>query len=220
MPLKDIVVALERRHGKPPPPPTRDPFELVLWENAAYLVDDARRLETFRRLKQRVGLAPRDILTSSPAKLADAIKPGGMLPAHRAQKLLRAAELAEATGAPLKEVVKRPATEARRILKRFPGIGEPGADKLLLFSAAAPVLALESNGLRVLRRLGYGREYPQYARTYRSVQEAVALEVPKDVRFVQRAHLVLRRHGQEICLRSAPDCAACPLKKGCPSAGG
>ena len=34
--------------------------------------------------------------------------------------------------------------------------GEPGAEKVLLFSGSAPVLALDSNALRVLLRLGFG----------------------------------------------------------------
>ena len=49
-------------------------------------------------------------------------------------------------------------TKARRALKRFPGIADPGADKLLLFAGVTPYLALDSNGLRVLLRLGYGEE--------------------------------------------------------------
>ena len=38
------------------------------------------------------------------------------------------------------------------ILKRFPGIGDPGADKILLCSRGAATLAPESNALRVLLR--------------------------------------------------------------------
>ena len=61
-----------------------------------------------------------------------------------------------------------PLARARRLLRRFPGIGEPGADKVLLFSRTQPVFALDSNGLRTLLRLGYGREVKSYPATYRS----------------------------------------------------
>ena|SRR3989442_1002081 len=35
--LARVLDALERFHGRPDPPPTTDPLELVLWENVAYL---------------------------------------------------------------------------------------------------------------------------------------------------------------------------------------
>jgi hypothetical protein len=45
-------------------------------------------------------------------------------------------------------VLDRPQADAIRALKKFPAIGEPGAEKILLFAGKAPILALESNGLR------------------------------------------------------------------------
>jgi endonuclease-3 len=48
--------------------------------------------------------------------------------------------------------------KARRALRSFPGIGEPGAEKILLFSGRQARLAPESNGLRVLVRLGLVRD--------------------------------------------------------------
>ena len=65
-------------------------------------------------------------------------------------------------------VVNRPIAEARRILKRFPGIGDPGADRILLLSGAQPVLGMDSNALRVLVRLGYAREQKNYGKQYRA----------------------------------------------------
>ncbi len=73
-----------------------------------------------------------------------------------------------------------PARQAKKSLKRFPGVGEPGAEKILLFAGALPVLALESNGLRTLIRLGYGVEQRNYAATYRSVLEAVKDQIEQD----------------------------------------
>ena len=60
----------------------------------------------------------------------------------------------------------RPLAEARKILRSFPGIGEPGAEKVLLFSGRQALLAPDSNALRVLVRLGLVREEKSYARTY------------------------------------------------------
>ncbi len=104
---------------------------------------------------------------------------------------------------------------ARRALKRFPMIGLPGADKILLLTRTHPVLALDSNGLRVLLRVGYGTEGRSYATTYRSVREAIASEVPNDYAWLTRAHGILRQHGQGDCKRNWPACPECPIRDRC-----
>ncbi len=100
-------------------------------------------------------------------------------------------------------------------MKKFPSIGDPGAEKILLFSRNLPVLALDSNGLRVLIRLGYGKEDKNYTKQYRSAQEAVDFELQRDCGWLTEAHQLLRRHGQELCKRNHPLCEACPLRPEC-----
>jgi hypothetical protein len=51
-------------------------------------------------------------------------------------------------------------------------VGEPGAEKILLFAGRQALLAPESNGLRVLVRLGLVREEKSYAKTYAASREA------------------------------------------------
>ncbi len=82
---------------------------------------------------------------------------------------------------------------------------------------AGSALALESNGLRALLRLGFGSESKNYAQSYRSVQEALASELPRTPAARLSAHLLLRTHGQQLCTRTSPDCDACPLAERCPS---
>jgi len=138
--LKDVVAALRRLYGEPKPFFSSDPWELVLHENAAYLVDDATRGEVFRSLKSRVGLSPESILGAPYERLVEAIRQGGMRPPERANKLLEAAEIAREVGLPeLRRLAKQGGPAARRILKRFPGIGDPGADKLLLAAGGADI---------------------------------------------------------------------------------
>ena len=62
MPLGPVVKSLESVYG-PPKLRITDPFEMILLENAAYLVDDARREETFERLRGAIGLSPEGILS-------------------------------------------------------------------------------------------------------------------------------------------------------------
>ena len=212
--LARVLDALEKFHGRPDPPPTTDPLELVLWENVAYLADDPRREDAFRALKKRVGTRPEQILSARGDLLLEIT--GGIVPGNSLEKLRRSAAIdLEQFGGDLKAAVKRPLPQARKALMKFPSIGAPGADKILLLSRSHPVFALDSNGLRVLLRLGHGREAKSYAATYRSVQEAIAPQLEPDHDWLIRAHLLLRRHGQTLCRRSRPLCEACPVAKVC-----
>lgn len=214
--LQDRIARLEAFYGPPAPPAVTDPFEMVLWENVAYLVDDERRARVFARLREEVGLLPLEISTTPPEVLAEVIKDGGMQPLHRAEKLLAAAAEALDIGLDrLEKLIRTAPDKASKALRRFPGIGEPGADKILLFSRAKRTLAPESNALRVLVRLGFGEEDENYGRMYRSAEKAVAPQLSEDFAWLIRAHQLLRRHGQEICKRSVPLCEVCPLTDGC-----
>ena len=62
--LTKIVARLARFYGRPKPPITTDPFELILWENVAYLVNDERRAQAFELLRQSVGTKPHEILAA------------------------------------------------------------------------------------------------------------------------------------------------------------
>src|SRR5438552_1607210 len=201
MTLARVVKALEQLYG-PPRALVTDPFEMIVLENAAYRVDDARRHETFERLREAIGVTPDAIVRHSCAEIAEVIAGGGMLPEHRAEKVLNCARLA----------IKAGVTE--KTLRKFPSIGEPYADRILLFNGKKLTLAPDSNALRVLLRLGYGEESKNYATTYRSAVNATSPEV-RDAKFAQRAHILLRRHGQEVCKRTAPRCEVCPIRKDC-----
>jgi endonuclease III len=214
--IRDVVGVLAKAYGKAPPFPSRDPWALILRENASYLVDDATREEVFLSLERNVGSSPEAILGAPHDRLVAAIARGGMRPAMRADKLIAAAEIARDVGlARLRRLARDGGAEARRVLKRFPGIGDPGADRLLLAAGGAVTLAPESNALRVLVRLGFAKDDPNYRKTYRAAAEAVAPELPEENGWLVSAHQLLRRHGQETCRRTEPRCGACPLEPVC-----
>jgi endonuclease-3 len=208
--LAAVLQALKKHYGVPETLPTKDPFELILWENVAYLAPPARRRAAFALLHRQVGLSPDKILTASRAAL-ERVTAHGILKARFANKLRECARIAlEGFGADLGAVLREPLPQAKKALRRFPGIGEPGADKILLFAGVQNVLAPDSNALRVLMRLGIVAEDKSYARMYaasRNVGAKPALKIP----VMQQAHLLLKLHGQTLCKRSAPLCGACPL---------
>jgi len=218
-PLEKVVDTLLDAYGEPVSPAVTDPWEQIVAINASYLVDDDRRLAVLEALRRQVGLAPPDLLAAPQERLLAAIAGGGMKPEMRADKLLKAAKTAEALEAPLEEIVRFPLDRAAKALQRFPGVGPPVAERIALFAGAHAVLALESNGLRVLVRLGFGVEDERYERMWRQVREAVDQEAPRDVVWCQAAHALLRRHGQEICKHKAPRCVGCRLRRLCPHTG-
>src|ERR1700751_4999127 len=73
-----VVEQLGRHYGPPSPPASRDPFDLILYENIAYLVSDDKREKAFRELKKRVGPRPADVLTASLEQLTEITAMGGI----------------------------------------------------------------------------------------------------------------------------------------------
>ena len=84
-----------------------------------------------------------------------------------------------------------------------------------MFTRSYPVLGLDSNGLRVLVRLGFGEEKKNYTATYVSVQAAIKDQLREDYDWLISAHLLLRQHGKELCKTNAPLCEQCPVRKSC-----
>src|ERR1700735_798249 len=91
--LKKLLAILKRRYGPPGLPPARGPFELVLWENACYLLPDDRRREVFEGLRQHVGLSPQAILAADRDVLLFWATRGGMRPETRVFRWLEIARI-------------------------------------------------------------------------------------------------------------------------------
>lgn len=211
--LTRLVERLAVHYGEPQRPPAMGPFELVLWENAGYLIPDERRVEVFSEMRTRVGLTPRAILDAKDEVLMAIAKMGGM---HPDTRVLRWREIAHIVvsqfDGDLDGILRQPYAAAKKALKLFPAIGDPGAEKILMMCGMARGLPLESNGLRTLMRIGYGILQKSYSANYRSVQEAIAGEIPPDS---LRAHLLLRQHGKSLCRDNAPLCKQCPVSDEC-----
>jgi endonuclease III len=214
--LKQIIARLKRTHGAPTMPVAKGPFELVMWENACYLLPDDRRAAVFEGLRKQVGLNAKAILQADADVLLALATMGGMRPKVR---VFRWQEIARITlsqfDGDLDQILKQPYAQAKKALKQFPNIGDPGAEKILMFCGASPGLPVDWNGLRVLTRVGYGRWQKNYGAAYRSVQEALKPELPRKAEAIAQAHLLFRQHGKEICRDKSPQCYQCPVKELC-----
>ena len=215
-PFRRIINQLEAHYGHSRSPGVSDPLHLILWESIGYLVEDDRRETAFKALRRQVGLSPTDILSAPTEQLVKITKLGGIHPELRAHRLKEIAQIVlNDFQGDLRNALKLPLRQAMKELKKFPSIADPGAEKILLFTKTYPVLALESNGLRVLLRLGFGEEHRNYSNSYASVREALQNYIGEDCDFLIRAHQLLRQHGKELCRTNNPACDACPLKKTC-----
>ena len=213
--LKKIIARLEKHYGAPAPPVTRDPFEMLLLEKCGYLCTDDRREQAFRELKRRVGTTPEKILRAPIEKLMEIAAIGGIYPDTRALRMKQSAELArDEFDGDLNRALKLDFKAARKAFAKFPMIGEPGAEKILLLAGGHQCLPLESNGLRVVVRLGFGEEHKNYSTMYRRTQEKLPIEGWSAEGLIT-AHQLLRRHGQEICRRTDPACGGCPVRPDC-----
>jgi endonuclease-3 len=201
----------------PVPKPLSDPLAMIVWDNIGYLIDDTRRAELFEEFYARVGLDADKIMRAPGNVLLDIAKRGGMNPGTRVARLKNIAAIARecGDGGLLAALKSLPLPKARTLLKKFPSIADPGADKILLFSGISVQPALESNGLRVLVRLGFAPQQSSYTAGYKAAVTALKEQGVMERDWLVQAYVLLRAHGQALCKRSAPNCMACPLDKSC-----
>src|SRR5271169_2185089 len=89
-----VINALAQFYGEPDTPAVTDPFQMIVWENIAYLANDVRRAEAFDELRKTVGLRPADIRKASHKALLS-VTSKGIVPENSVEKLRRIAEIAD-----------------------------------------------------------------------------------------------------------------------------
>ncbi len=211
-----LLDALERYYGKQAPSWPVDPYAFIVWWQCGYPPSEAACARGWEQLRSEVEIEPQRLLRATTSKLASLLRSGGLVPRLRAERLKTIAKrVRDELGSDLPAALRVPLFEARKILKKFPGIAEPGADRILLFAGIAPIAAVPSNCPQVLSRILHGREGRTYRASYREAQEAIATQVAERSDARRRAYLLLKRHGQELCKRTQPLCETCPIRGEC-----
>ncbi len=218
--VPDLLERLESHYGPQEPCWPVYPYEFLIWWHCGYPASDDRCMRGWESLKRGLGIQPDRILAASQAQLAEALKPGGMVPELRAMRLQQIAQcVVNEYGGRLDSLFTGPIADVRKALKRFPNIADPGVDRILLFERKAPVAAVPSNCPHVLVRIIHGQEREDYGVTYREAQSIIESQLPEQFQARQRAFLLLKAHGQSICKRK-PQCDRCPLQSDCAYAAG
>ena len=214
--IPELLDRFEKLYGKQEPCWPVDPYEFIVWWQCGYPASDATCAKGWDKLKREVGIEPDKLLAATTRQVASALKPGGMVPELRAMRVIETAMLVmDRFGGDLRAALTGPLSAARKSLKRFPGIADPGADRILLFAGITPIAAVPSNATQVLARILNGQESDNYVASYREAQQAIEAEVPKAIDARTRAYLLVKQHGQEICKRTKPKCQQCPISSDC-----
>ena len=212
----EILDVLEAHYGRQQLSWPTDPYLYLVWLHCGYPASDDRCARGWESLNEKIGVRPNQLLKASVKALASALSPGGMVPEVRAARLKAIAERVQNEfGGDLRAGLIGPLASVRKMLKKFPNIADPGADRILLFAGIAPLAAVPSNCPHVLVRIQSGQERESYAVNYKEAQQAIAAEVPEKFDLRTRAYLLLKHHGQELCKRTKPKCEHCPIHTEC-----
>jgi endonuclease III len=212
--LARVVEILLKHYGQPLEPPTSNLFELILMENVAYLAPPARKRLAFEALKETVGSQPQQIQSAQEATLKNVAR-YGILGKATVSKLRECARIAiETFAGNVDQILAQDLDRAVRQLCAFPSVSKPGAEKILLFANKLAVLAPESNGIRVLARIGLIQQQGTYRKMYEETR-VLSLGPNKRTKAFKVANLLLQLHGRTLCRRKNPKCGDCPLKNVC-----
>jgi endonuclease III len=214
--VAEVLNQLEAFYGRQESFWPSDPYLFLLWWYCGYPASDSACAKGWKGLTGKILPEPDGILSTRPAVLAAALKPGGMFPELRAERMKEVtARIKDEFDGDLRGVLTGPLARARKILKSFPSIADPGADRILLFAKIQPVAAVPSNCTTVLERIQTGKETKNCNASYHEAQCMIDSGIVATFDARQRAYLLLKRHGQELCKRTHPTCEKCPLRAAC-----
>jgi endonuclease III len=215
--LAQILDTLELHYGAQAAHWPTDPYLFLVWWHCGYPPSEERCARGWERLNDEIGVSPERLLAARPQKIAQALTAGGIVAPIRATRLQSIARtVLEQHAGNLRSALESVALrEARALLKKLPGIGNPGADRILLFAEIAPLPAVPSSCPQVPVRIESGREPGKYDATYALAQRLLEAHTPATCRARSRAYLLLQVHGRQLCKRTNPKCSLCPVAKSC-----
>lgn len=200
---------LERSFGRPsrgrPPRPLDELILTILSQNT----NDRNRDRAYASLRRRWPTWE-GVLDAPVKRVEEAIRIGGL--SRTKSRVIRQAlrRVKQERGQlSLDFLTRLPTGEVRSYLAGFKGVGEKTVNCVLLFALGRAAFPVDTHIHRVARRIGWvpGRANP--ARTH----EIMGRLVPENR--CLSGHLNLIALGRRYCRPHAPDCPACPLRRGC-----
>ena len=208
-----ILRRLRRAYGDPPPARRLAPLDELILTVLSQNTNDVNRDRAYADLRTKFPTWD-DVADAPLPAIARAIRHGGLGPTKsvRLREILRTLR---DRGIPLDQraFARMRSTALWDLLVGLKGVGPKTAACVLLFSLGRPYFPVDTHVHRVSRRLGLVPDDADAVRAQQLIQEAVP---PADV---YDLHMLLIRHGREVCIARRPLCSRCPVNDVCPRIG-
>lgn len=168
--------------------------------------------QAMTNLKRARLLTPNALNRVTMARLAKLIRPSGYFN-RKAKKLKAFARfLFDRHRGKLSHLFRLDPQTLRDELLAVYGIGPETADSIILYAARKPIFVVDTYTRRIFARLGLARDDATYA----ELQALFMRALPHDERLFNEYHALIVALGKDICKKTKPRCAACPLIEICP----
>jgi endonuclease-3 len=200
-------------YGVPIAPPHEDPLAELVLTVLSQSTNDRNRDVAFLRLRDRFDTW--EAVRHAPvAEVEEAIRPGGIskVKSQRIHDILVAIEdTNNGDGLDLGWMRDAPVPASRDFLCALPGVGRKTAACVLLFSYGLRDVPVDTHVSRVGMRLHLLRP----GAPFDELHDAMLALTPRGAEL--ELHVNLLRHGRRTCHAQRPACAACTLRRSCPS---
>ncbi len=206
---REVYRRLAAEYGRPRWRSHGDPIAVLVRTFLSQNTSDVNSDRAFQALRSR--FPTWEAVMSAPVEsVEEAIRPGGLArsKAPRIQAALRRI-LEERGELSLDFLSEMPLDRAKAWLESLQGVGAKTAAIVLLFSLGRPVFPVDTHVHRVSRRLGIVPEHATPEQT-EAVWEAL---MPPETFYP--LHLLLIRHGRQVCKARVPRCHICVLQELC-----
>jgi len=195
-------------YGVPVAGPHGHPIAELVLTVLSQSTNDRNRDVAYLRLRERFP-AWEAVRAAPLVEVEEAIRPGGIskVKSARIQAILRA------IGDPLDLgwMADAPVAESQAYLCELPGVGRKTAACVLLFAFGLRDVPVDTHVSRVGLRLGLLRPKAPFE----ELHDAMLALTPPGAEL--ELHSNLLRHGRRTCHAQRPACAACALRRMCPS---
>jgi endonuclease III len=215
--IRDIRDRLRQVYGIPGWGAHGQPIEELILTVLSQSTNDRNRDVAYLRLREQFPQDTWPSVRDAPVdEIEQAIRPGGIskVKSARIKDILRAITDTSPSGdLSLDWLADLTVPEAQVYLTSLPGVGRKTAACVLLFALGMRDVPVDTHVSRVGMRLHLFRP----GAGFEEMHDTLLAETPRGEEL--EFHINLLRHGRRTCHARRPECAVCPLKLMCPSAG-
>ena len=207
--LEEVMNLLRREYGVPSREKREEPLESLIQVILSQNTNDKNRDRAYSELMKKFS-GPKEIMESGVDEISDVISVAG-LHNTKAERIKGALEkIKEENGKlSLEFLDDMDVEEAKKWLRKLPGVGPKSAAVVLNFTFGKNAFPVDTHVLRVSKRLGLVPEDTSRSKAHRLLEKAVP------GKRMHEFHINLIRHGRKICKARSPACDICTLSEIC-----